>query len=142
MKKTFILKPEDAYGKRDRDLLKIVPMINFKENKINPFVGLTIQTDNAYGVVKSISGGRVLVDFNSPNADKEVEVYIKKLNTLNDKEKIEQILNTFFKKLNPKLKSFENKKINIEITTDNKEVYKQLIEGFLKQFVEFEELNL
>lgn len=140
--KTFKLKPEEAYGKREKDLLKIVPMINFKENKINPFVGLTIQSDNLYGVVKSISGGRVLVDFNSPNADKEVEVYVKKLQTLNDKEKVEQVLDTFFKKLSPKLKSFENKKINIELTTDNQEVYKQLIEGFLKQFVEFEELNL
>jgi peptidylprolyl isomerase len=140
--KTFKLDAKDAYGLREKDLLKIVPLSNFKENKINPFVGLAIQSEDMYGVVKSISGGRVLVDFNSPYADKNVEVYVKKLNALNDLEKIKQVLDTFFKKINATLKSFDNGIIEIKLETENQEVYKQLIEGFLKQFVDFKELKL
>ncbi len=140
--KTFKLDAKDAYGVREKDLLRIVPLSNFKENKINPFIGLAIQSEDMYGVVKSISGGRVLVDFNSPHADKNVEVYVKKLNALNDLEKIKQILDTFFKKINATFKSFDNGIIEIKLVTENQEVYKQLIEGFLKQFVDFKELKL
>jgi len=141
--KTMKLTAIDAYGLRNKEMVRVVPMNAFRENKINPFVGLAFEADGMYGVVKSVSGGRVLVDFNSPYADHDVEVYIKKIKTLNEKEAIETILNNFFAKTNAKLKSFENEKIVIELTAQNNatnDMYKQVLDGFLKNFVKYKEL--
>jgi len=143
--KTLKLTAVDSYGLRNKELVRVVPMTSFKQNKINPFVGLVIQAENMYGVVKSISGGRVLVDFNSPHADHETEVYVKKIKTLNDNEKIDIVLKTFFAKTNAKLKSYENKKITIEMKmpeTTTKEMYTQIFEGFFKNYVEYKEIAI
>ncbi len=143
--KTLKLTPIDAYGLRNKELVKVVPLNAFKENKINPFVGLTFEAEGTYGVVKSVSGGRVLVDFNSPYADHEIEVYVRKIKTCNDKEAVETIVHNFFEKTGAKLKSFENEKIVIELTPQggaSTEMYKQIFEGFFKNFAKYKELVL
>jgi FKBP-type peptidyl-prolyl cis-trans isomerase 2 len=48
-------------------------MAVFKNQNIRPFVGLTLDVDGSRGVVRSISGGRVIVDFNHPLAGKKIE---------------------------------------------------------------------
>lgn len=141
--KTLKLTAIDAYGLRNKEMVRVVPMNAFRENKINPFVGLAFEADGMYGMVKSVSGGRVLVDFNSPYADHDIEVYVKKIKTCNEKEAIETILNTFFEKTNAKLKSFEAGKITIELSPQgqaNNDMYKQVLDGFLKNFVKYKEL--
>ena len=143
--KTLKLSPIDAYGLRNKELLRVVSKNVFKENKINPFVGLTFETEGAYGVVKSVSGGRVLVDFNSPYADHDIEVYIKKIKTCNEKETIETILETFFPKVEAKLKSFENSKITIEMKLlegQTKEMYQKIFDGFFKNFIKYNKIEI
>jgi len=71
------LEPKDAYGIRKSELLRVISSNDFKEHKINPFVGLQINADGRVGTVKTVSGGRVMVDFNSPFADHKIEVYYK-----------------------------------------------------------------
>ncbi len=67
------LQPEEAFGKKDGKLLKLIPKKKFTENKMTPVVGLEVNVDNHYGVIRSVSGGRVTVDFNHPLAGREVE---------------------------------------------------------------------
>ena len=51
---TLKLDAIDSYGLRNKELVRVVPLQVFKENKITPFVGLTFETEGIYGIVKSI----------------------------------------------------------------------------------------
>ncbi len=66
-----------AFGKKNAKLLKLIPAKKFTEAKIDPFVGLEVNIDGHYGVVRSVSGGRVTVDFNHPLAGKDLQYEIE-----------------------------------------------------------------
>jgi len=77
-KKEVVIQPENAFGERRTELIKMVPMSEFKKQNMTPFPGMFITANNVRGRVLSVSGGRVKVDFNHPLAGKtlryEVEV--------------------------------------------------------------------
>jgi len=90
------LEPEKAFGKRDSRLIKMIPMRVFREQKINPVQGMSFNFDGRIAKVLTISGGRVMADFNNSLAGKTVEYKIKVLRKVQDtKEKI-KALNEFF----------------------------------------------
>jgi FKBP-type peptidyl-prolyl cis-trans isomerase 2 len=64
------VQPEEGFGKRNAELFKMIPLSKFKEHKIQPQPGLQLNIDNNTGIIKSVSGGRVMVDFNHPLAGK------------------------------------------------------------------------
>lgn len=70
---TVKLTPEEGFGKKDAKLLKLIPRQKFKEAKVEPFIGLEVNIDGNYGIIRSISGGRITVDFNHPLAGRELE---------------------------------------------------------------------
>ncbi len=78
------LNPEDAFGKKDAKLLKLMPMKLFHKEKINPMPGLEINIDGTLGTVRSVSGGRVIVDFNHPLSGKIVEYEVKVIREVTD----------------------------------------------------------
>ncbi len=82
--KRLELAPESAFGKKEASLLKIVPMTVFKKEKIAPHPGLQVSVDGMMGVVKTASGGRVIVDFNHPLAGKDVHYSIKPKRMITD----------------------------------------------------------
>jgi FKBP-type peptidyl-prolyl cis-trans isomerase SlyD len=93
------LKPEDAFGKRQPSLIKIMPKKVFIERNINPVQGMTVQLDNYIARILSASGGRIITDFNNPLAGKEIDYdFIIKRNVEDDKEKINALQDFFFKK--------------------------------------------
>lgn len=71
------LEPEDAFGKKDAKLLKLMPMKLFRKENVNPVPGLEVNIDNMYGTVRSVSGGRVIVDFNHPLAGRKIKYDLK-----------------------------------------------------------------
>ena len=75
-----VIEPDHGFGKKDPKLLQMIPTNKFKEQKINPMPGLRVEIDQYTGVIKSISGGRALVDFNHPLAGRTLhyEVTITK----------------------------------------------------------------
>ncbi|MBN2367882.1 peptidylprolyl isomerase [Candidatus Woesearchaeota archaeon] len=75
------LGPEEAFGKKNAKLLKLLPRKVFTKENINPFPGLEVNVDNMYGIIRTVSGGRIIVDFNHPLAGKNVnyEVTVKKV---------------------------------------------------------------
>jgi len=87
------LPPEKAFGKKDAKLIQMVPLMKFTQHEIKPFPGLQINIDNAVGTVKTVSSGRVLVDFNHPLSGKELvyEIEIKRVVT-DKKEQIDSLL--------------------------------------------------
>ena len=92
------IKPEKAFGPRDSSLIRTYGLNNFKKNNINPQPGMSLQLDNQVVKIISVSGGRVMVDFNNPLAGKEVD-YDYKINKIitDDNEKINALQDFFFR---------------------------------------------
>jgi len=93
------LSQEESFGRRNPSLIKTIPMRIFKEQNINPLPGIMLNLDGMVAKVLSVSGGRVMTDFNNPLAGKEIdyEFTIKKRIT-DDNEKINSLQDFFFRK--------------------------------------------
>ncbi|MEK6862984.1 MAG: FKBP-type peptidyl-prolyl cis-trans isomerase [Nanoarchaeota archaeon] len=87
------IKAEKAFGKKTYDLIKLVPSSIFTKENIRPFPGLQVNIEGLIGTVRSVSGGRSLIDFNHPLAGKDLiyEVEIKRIIT-NLEEKLKSLL--------------------------------------------------
>ena len=75
--------PEKAFGKKDAKLLRLVSIKEFHKNEIQPQIGLEVELDGNRGVVRTISGGRVIVDFNHPLSSQDIiyDLHIKSIVT-------------------------------------------------------------
>lgn len=89
------LSPEKAFGKRNSALVQIFPSKAFREHKLNPFPGAMFSFDGKLAKVISVSGGRVIVDFNNPLAGKEVSYKIKAIRKVEDLNEKIRALNEF-----------------------------------------------
>ncbi len=67
------LSAEQAFGKKDAKMLKLVPIKAFGKEARNLAPNLPVTIGEQRGIVKSISGGRVVIDFNHPLAGKQVD---------------------------------------------------------------------
>ncbi len=89
------LKPEQAFGKRDPKNIQMIPMKVFAQHQTQPFPGAVFNFDGKTAKVLSVSGGRVMVDFNSPLAGKEVKYKVKILKKIEKPEDKVNALNDF-----------------------------------------------
>ncbi|HLC62868.1 MAG TPA: peptidylprolyl isomerase [Candidatus Nanoarchaeia archaeon] len=90
---TITLQPEQAFGKKTSNMIKLVPTSLFHKQQINPVPGLQVNLDNIIGTIKSVSGGRTIVDFNHPLSSKIILYEIKILRIITSpKEKLEGFL--------------------------------------------------
>lgn len=95
---TIKLSPEKAFGSRNPQLIKTIPMKVFREKNMQPTPGMVFQMDNHMVRILSVSGGRVTADFNNPLAGKDVEYDFKILRKVEDnKEKINALQDFFFR---------------------------------------------
>jgi FKBP-type peptidyl-prolyl cis-trans isomerase 2 len=93
------LSPEKAFGKRNSALVQVFPAKTFREHKLNPIPGTMFSFDGKLAKVISVSGGRVIVDFNNPLAGKEVNYKIKVMRKVEDiNEKIKAFNEFLFRK--------------------------------------------
>jgi len=136
-KYTLELSPENAFGFRDSKLVQLIPLRVFIQQKINPTQGMMFNFDGKIGKIISVSGGRVIVDFNHPLAGKIV-IYdvnvIRKIEELNEKTK------SFIDFLFKRDLLFEIR--NDELVIKAEKQMKQFIELFKDKFKEVLNLNL
>ncbi len=117
------LSPEKAFGKKNPKLLQLVSLSHFKKQNINPYPGLPVNIDSLIGVVRTISGGRVIVDFNHPLANKSIIYKIKILREItDDKEKISSIISRYNFEFSTELK---NSEVEVKIKIDLNEKLKK-----------------
>jgi len=127
------IKPEDAFGNKNAKLIQLVPTNKFKQQNIQPLPGMQLNIDGMVGTIKTVSGGRTLVDFNHPLSGKEL-IYKIKINKkiTDDKEKL-----TGYLKL-----SLGTKEIDAKIDNDKaiinlqKEIPKEAQERLSKKITE------
>ncbi len=93
---TFEISAGEAYGKKNPKLVRVVSKALFTKQKMNPHPGMQINAEGMAGLVRSVSGGRVTVDFNHPLAGKDLvfDVKVVKLIKLAN-EKVDGLLNSF-----------------------------------------------
>jgi FKBP-type peptidyl-prolyl cis-trans isomerase 2 len=108
------LSPEKAFGPRMKEFIQTVPIKVFYQQNINPVSGAVFNFDGKIAKVLSVSGGRVMVDFNNPLAGKIVVYDINVLRKVEDiNEKIKAFLYFLFRR---ELKfSVEGNKLIIEV---------------------------
>lgn len=93
------VKPEQAFGKRNPQMVRMIPLKHFIEQQIYPQKGMQLSLDGQVVKVLSNSGGRVLVDFNNPLAGKPVTYEYKILRRVPDsKEQIDSVQDFLFRK--------------------------------------------
>lgn len=92
------LTPENAFGKKNPKLLHLISQSSFKKQNIHPYPGLQINLDGILGTVRTVTPGRVIVDFNHPLAGKTITYKIKIIREVtNDKEKLDSLLSFYTK---------------------------------------------
>jgi FKBP-type peptidyl-prolyl cis-trans isomerase 2 len=66
------LAADQAFGKKRADLIKLMPLASFGKDARKLAPGMPITVGEMHGTVKSVGGGRVVVDFNHPLAGQAV----------------------------------------------------------------------
>jgi peptidylprolyl isomerase len=92
-KETVEVAPENAFGNRDPEKVKLVPIRRLAARGITPQLGAQIEYDKRLATIRTIGSGRVTLDFNPPLAGKTLvyEVTVKSaLKT--DEEKISALI--------------------------------------------------
>lgn len=85
--------PEEAFGKRDKSLVVMVPLREFRKHKLSPRVGMRMEINDRWATVRSVSSGRVTLDFNHPLSGKVLQYSVKVLDKVEDtKKQIEAII--------------------------------------------------
>lgn len=106
------LPPEKAFGVRDSRLVQMVPVEIFRQQRVSPAPGMTLNFDGRHGKILTVSGGRVMVDFNHSLSGKTVDYHIKVLRILSEMNEKVRALNEFFFRKDLKF-SIEGKKLII-----------------------------
>lgn len=83
----FEIQPEKAFGGKEKSLVRMMPMKEFARQNVQPVPGMVMTLDNMMATVKSVSSGRVVVDFNHPLAGEPVIYSLKIVEVITDNQK-------------------------------------------------------
>ncbi len=81
---TVDIQPEKAFGVRDPNKVRLIPLRKLGEKADEVNVGDMIEIDNRVGIIRSISSGRVQIDFNHRLAGRTITYRFKVLKMLED----------------------------------------------------------
>ena len=111
-KKTIEIVPENAFGQRNFDMIKLISIAEFRKHGTKPTPGMFVEADRLRGRVLSVSGGRVKVDFNHPLAGKTLVYDLEvKEKIEGNEEKIKALFKMYTNVDNSKMKVTVNDKV-------------------------------
>ncbi len=114
--------PDKAYGRRDPGKVRIMPLREFRKAGIDPRPGKIVEINGLPAIIKSVSGGRVVVDFNHPLAGKTLIYKVKVVRRIEDPvEKIQHLLHR-------RIRSVEPEKFAVTIDGESRTVTIQMPE--------------
>jgi FKBP-type peptidyl-prolyl cis-trans isomerase 2 len=138
------LSAKEGFGDRNKNLVKMIPLKVFHERNVNPQPGMTFVIDDMLVRIVSVSGGRVLTDFNNPLAGKEVKYKFTMIRRIHDdKEKCESLFSTFFRMVPP----FEIKEKTVIVKGPKGfdvfvNAFKEKFKEIIGKTLEFEEMKV
>jgi len=122
---------KDGFGERKRELVRIIPLKSFTEQKVNPQPGMVFTLDNQMVKILAVSGARVTTDFNNPLAGKDLTYKYKITRKVTDtKEKTEALLE-FFLRFKPEFEIKEK-----EVILKGPKQFEMFINAFKDKFKE------
>ncbi len=90
------IEPEAAFGAKNQELVKVMPLSDFRKRDIDPYPGMQLDLDGATATIKSVNSGRVIVDANHPLAGEKLVCEIKVLEQVSgDDAKIKALAGNF-----------------------------------------------
>jgi len=116
--------PENAFGNRDPEKVKLVPLRRLVARGITPKVGAQVEYDKRLATVRIMGSGRVTLDFNPPLAGKTLvyEVSVKKkLKT--DAEKISALIHRRIPAVEDEKFAFKVGKANVTVNMPEEAFY-------------------
>jgi peptidylprolyl isomerase len=81
---TIDIPPEKAFGNRDPNKIRLIPLRKLGDKANEAKVGDIIEIDNRVGIIRSISSGRVQVDLNHRLAGRTITYRFKVIKVLED----------------------------------------------------------
>jgi len=132
--KEFEVPSAKAFGPRNPKLIKIISINNFYKQNLNPVPGAFINIDNRDCKIKTVSGGRVMVDFNHPLAGKDLLYKAKIVKKITDtKEKADKLLDYY----GLKCESLDQEKGIISVKTDKPipPAFQKIFEQNIKKWI-------
>jgi FKBP-type peptidyl-prolyl cis-trans isomerase 2 len=142
-KKQIEVVSENAFGKRDFGMIKLIPIAEFRKHGTKPVPGMFVEADNMKGKVISVSGGRVRVDFNHPLAGKTLIYNIeikKRIET--PEEKIKTLINLYTKVDKSKLNvSIKEKQVDIDVPPMMNSLFKKKISDDIMRILGMEKVR-
>ena len=102
--KNFDVLPEKAFGQRNSQMVRLVPMKQFRDAGMRPVPGQVINIDNTPAIIRSVNSGRVVVDFNHPLAGVTLKYNVKVLSSASDLEGKTKLLTEKYSMKEPKVK--------------------------------------
>jgi FKBP-type peptidyl-prolyl cis-trans isomerase 2 len=96
-KETEVIIPcENAAGPKDPAKIELHQLKEFTSQKINPYPGLVVSLGNKTGVVQTVSGGRVKIDFNNQLCGHDLRYVFTIVEEVADADKGKAILDINF----------------------------------------------
>jgi len=89
--------PEKGFGKRDPSKIKILPKTQFLRNNVVPEPGKIVEINGQLAIIRSVTGGRVVVDFNHPLAGKTLKARVRVVRLLKTPQ--EKLLHLMLRRL-------------------------------------------
>jgi len=123
-KNSVEIPPENAFGNRDPEKVKLVPLRRLVARGITPKVGAQVEYDKRLATVRTMGSGRVTLDFNPPLAGKTLvyEVAVKKkLKT--DEEKISALIHRRIPAVEDEKFAFKVGKANVTVNMPEEAFY-------------------
>ena len=121
---TIEIPPEKAFGARDPEKVRRVPLRHLTAKGITPTLGMRLEYDGKMATVRAIGAGRVLLDFNPPLAGKTLvyEVTVKKKLEAPE-EKIAALIHRRIPTVEPEKFKFTIKAKNVSIEMPEEAFY-------------------
>ena len=122
---------KEGFGERKRELVKTIPLNVFTKQKINPYPGATLLLDNALAKIITVSGARVITDFNNPLSGKDLSYKFRIIKIIKEKKERASAFFNYFFKFSPEFEEGSGK-----IIVKGPKVFQNLVEGFKDKFKE------
>ncbi|HLD85297.1 MAG TPA: peptidylprolyl isomerase [archaeon] len=137
-KKTVEVTPEDGFGQRSQELVKIVSEKDFDRQNLSPKQGMIVDFGSYKGRIQSVAGGRVTVDFNNPLAGKVLKYEVELVEKVEGSENQVKALLEFYN-VDQKV-SIENKIVKITAKTPEA-LRPRLADMILKHITDIESIE-
>ncbi|MDE1869513.1 MAG: peptidylprolyl isomerase [Candidatus Micrarchaeota archaeon] len=117
VQKKVEIEPINAFGERDSQLVRVMPISDFRARNMEPYVGMQLDLDGTVATIKSVNSGRVMVDANHPLAGEKIIYEVKVVSKIEkDDEKVKELAESFA--LKPKVAKVEGKNAIVEIGSE------------------------